>query len=86
MLGGSHVCYGCGETGHFKRDCPKVQNRNSGGMGRVVKMGHKEAMRDPTVVTGTFLLNNSYACILFDSDAEKSFVSHQFKHLLKQKP
>ena len=49
-------------------------------------MGHEEAMRYHTVVTGTFLVNNSYACILFDSGVEKSFVSHQFKQLLKQKP
>ena len=47
-------------------------------------MGHGEAVKDPSVVTGTFLLNNSYACVLFDSGAERSFVSHQFKHLLKQ--
>ncbi|GJV62858.1 putative reverse transcriptase domain-containing protein [Tanacetum coccineum] len=30
------------------------------------------------VVTGTFLLNDHYACILFDSGAEKSFVSSAF--------
>ncbi|GJV67183.1 putative reverse transcriptase domain-containing protein [Tanacetum coccineum] len=30
------------------------------------------------VVTGTFLLNDHYACILFDSGAEKSFVSFAF--------
>ncbi|GJV56172.1 putative reverse transcriptase domain-containing protein [Tanacetum coccineum] len=30
------------------------------------------------VVTGTFLLNNHYACILFDYGAEKSFVSSVF--------
>ena len=49
-------------------------------------LGHEEAVADPTIVTGTFLLDNSYACILFDSGAEKSFVSHKFAHLLKQKP
>ncbi|XP_023754518.2 uncharacterized protein LOC111902944 [Lactuca sativa] len=78
----SQACYGCGEIGHFKRDCPKT--RNNGGVGRSLIMGHEEAMNDPTMVT--FLLNNSYACILFDSGAEKSFVSYKFKHLLKQNP
>ncbi|GJX59370.1 putative reverse transcriptase domain-containing protein [Tanacetum coccineum] len=29
--------------------------------------------QNPNVVTGTFLLNDHYACILFDSGAEKSF-------------
>ncbi|GJT95631.1 putative reverse transcriptase domain-containing protein [Tanacetum coccineum] len=33
---------------------------------------------NPNVVTGTFLLNDHYACILFDSGAEKSFVSSAF--------
>ncbi|GKD77873.1 putative reverse transcriptase domain-containing protein [Tanacetum coccineum] len=32
----------------------------------------------PNVVTGTFLLNDHYACILFDSGADKSFVSTAF--------
>ena len=49
-------------------------------------MGQDEAVADPTVVTGTFLLDNSYACILFDSGAERSFVSHDFKGLLKPLP
>ena len=48
-------------------------------------MGHNKVVVDPTVVTGTFLLDNSYACILFDSGAERSFVSHAFKHLIKCK-
>ena len=33
-----------------------------------------------------FLLNDSYACILFDSGAKRSFVSDKFKYLLKQQP
>lgn len=53
-------------------------------MGRVLAICHEEAVADPTVVTGTFLLDNSYACILFDSGAERSFVNQKFAHLLKQ--
>ncbi|KAI3750191.1 hypothetical protein L2E82_20820 [Cichorium intybus] len=83
-VGVSQACYGCGETGHFKRDCPKT--KNVGRNGRVLAMGRAEAVEDPTVVTGTFLVNNSYACVLFDSGAERSFVSYEFKYLLKQKP
>ena len=49
-------------------------------------MGKGEAVQDPTVVTGMFPLNNSYACVLFDSGAERSFVSHKFKHLLNPNP
>ena len=49
-------------------------------------MGREEAVADPTVVSGTFLLDNSYANILFDSGVERSFVSHAFKHNLKHNP
>ncbi|GJW13480.1 putative reverse transcriptase domain-containing protein [Tanacetum coccineum] len=34
--------------------------------------------QNPNVVTGTFLFNEHYACILFDYGAEKSFVSSAF--------
>ncbi|GKA82400.1 hypothetical protein Tco_0789148 [Tanacetum coccineum] len=34
--------------------------------------------QNSNVVTGTFLVNDHYACILFDSGAEKSFVSTAF--------
>ncbi|CAH1451841.1 unnamed protein product [Lactuca virosa] len=81
--GASRACYGCGETGHFKHNCPKNDNQNAG---RVLSMGQGEAVQDPTVVSGTFPLNNSYACILFNSGAKQSFVSHGFKHLLDQNP
>ncbi|GJT66530.1 hypothetical protein Tco_1018010 [Tanacetum coccineum] len=34
--------------------------------------------QNPNVVAGTFLLNDHYACILFDYGAEKSFISFAF--------
>ena len=81
--GAGQTCYGCGEAKHYRRNCPKATT--GGNTGRVLAMGQNEAVADPTVVTGTFLLDNSYACILFDSGAERSFVSHSFKHLIKCK-
>ena len=41
-------------------------------------IGAGDARKDPNVVTGTFLLNNHYASILFDTGADLSFVSTEF--------
>ncbi|GJU58023.1 putative reverse transcriptase domain-containing protein [Tanacetum coccineum] len=41
---------------------------------------------DSNVVTGTFLLNNYYASMLFDLGADKSFVSSTFSSLLDVAP
>ncbi|GJW05296.1 putative reverse transcriptase domain-containing protein [Tanacetum coccineum] len=54
--------------------------------------GRAYAIRDvkqgqgPNVVTGTFLLNNRYATVLFDSGSDKSFVNTSFSHLIDIKP
>ncbi|XP_023771702.1 uncharacterized protein LOC111920368 [Lactuca sativa] len=84
--GASRTCYGCGEAGNLKRNFPKARNTNLGEVGRVLAIGHKEAVADPTVVTGTFPLNNTYKCILFDSGTVKIFMSHKFKRLLNETP
>nr|GFB43503.1 putative reverse transcriptase domain-containing protein [Tanacetum cinerariifolium] len=36
------------------------------------------ALQNPTVVAGTFILNDHYASVLFDSGAERSFVSLEY--------
>ncbi|GJV26183.1 putative reverse transcriptase domain-containing protein [Tanacetum coccineum] len=72
------TCYGCGEKGHYKDKCPKGRNQqNEGARGRAYVVV-ENLQQNPNVVTGTFLLNDHYACILFDSGAEKSFVSSAF--------
>ncbi|GKF04812.1 putative reverse transcriptase domain-containing protein, partial [Tanacetum coccineum] len=76
------TCFGCGEKGHFKDKCPKAGNQqNDGARGRAY-MVIENTQQNPNVVTGTFLLNDHYACILFDSGAEKSFVSSAFTHFI----
>ena len=80
-VGVGQAYYECGEVGHYKRNCSKVGN--VGGVGRVLAIGHEQGVADPIVVTGTFLLNNTYACILFDSGAERSFMNQKFAHILK---
>ncbi|KAJ0556778.1 putative nucleotidyltransferase, Ribonuclease H [Helianthus annuus] len=71
-------CYECGAEDHFKRQCPKLNPAK----GRAFVIGAKDARQDPNVVTGTFLLNNQYASILFDTGADLSFVSTDFKRML----
>nr|GEX20021.1 putative reverse transcriptase domain-containing protein [Tanacetum cinerariifolium] len=45
-----------------------------------------EAPQDPNVVTGTFSLNDHFATVLFDSDANYSFISTSFLPLINIKP
>ncbi|GJS43777.1 putative reverse transcriptase domain-containing protein [Tanacetum coccineum] len=74
-------CDRCGLC-HFGNCPPKGGNTT----------GHAYALRDaeqgqgPNVVTSTFLLNNRYARVLFDSDSDKSFVNSEFIHLIDIKP
>ncbi|GKC25369.1 putative reverse transcriptase domain-containing protein [Tanacetum coccineum] len=63
------------------------KNAQGGNNRRVVyKLGVVDAQQDPKVVTGTFLLNNQYATSLFDSGADKSFVSTNFSTLIDIEP
>ncbi|GKC33785.1 putative reverse transcriptase domain-containing protein [Tanacetum coccineum] len=43
-------------------------------------------LKGPNVVTDTFLLNNRYASVLFDSGFDRSFVNTRFSSLLDIKP
>ncbi|GJR03905.1 putative reverse transcriptase domain-containing protein [Tanacetum coccineum] len=55
-------------------------NQVGGGnaLAKVYAVGHAGTNPDSNVVTGTFLLNNRYASILFDTGADRSFVSTAF--------
>lgn len=75
-------CYESGGSGHFRRNCPKLRNMGGTAHGRAFVIGNKEAIQDPLVVTGTFLINHLYATVLFDSGADKSFITTTFKELL----
>ncbi|GJZ15788.1 putative reverse transcriptase domain-containing protein [Tanacetum coccineum] len=72
------TCFGCGEKGHYKDKCPKARNQQNDGARARAYVVVENPQQNPNVVTGTFLLNDHYACILFDSGAEKSFVSSAF--------
>ncbi|GJW15909.1 putative reverse transcriptase domain-containing protein [Tanacetum coccineum] len=70
----------------FKWECPKLKNNNNHGNqvggsnapAKVYTVGHAGTNPDFNFVTGTFLLNNRYASILFDTGADRSFVSTAF--------
>ncbi|GJT84834.1 putative reverse transcriptase domain-containing protein [Tanacetum coccineum] len=83
------TCVECGVQGYFKRDFPKLKNNNRGnqdGNGRATARAYAvgNAGKNPNsnVVTGTFLLNNRYASILFDTGDDRSFVSTAFSSLI----
>ncbi|GKD12620.1 putative reverse transcriptase domain-containing protein [Tanacetum coccineum] len=79
------TCFECGAYRHFKRECPKLKNNNHGNQGgngnapaKVYVVGHAGTNPDSNDITGMFLLNNHYASILFDTCADRSFVSTAF--------
>nr|GEX37143.1 reverse transcriptase domain-containing protein [Tanacetum cinerariifolium] len=83
-------CFKCGAPKHFKRDCLKL-NKDSGNVnaqgwvyavGNAEKKGNASRDLDFNVVMGTFLLNNHYASILFDTGADRSFISTAFSFLI----
>ncbi|GJX08679.1 putative reverse transcriptase domain-containing protein [Tanacetum coccineum] len=77
-------------TGYFRSDCLKLRDRNQGNqnvngnnaVARAYVVGTAGTNPNSNVVTGTFLLNNRYALILFDTSADRSFVSTTFSSLI----
>ncbi|GJY89037.1 putative reverse transcriptase domain-containing protein [Tanacetum coccineum] len=85
------VVLNVGIPGHFKRDYPKLKNKDGGNgnaqgwvytVGNAEKNGNASRNPDSNVFTGTFLLNNRYASILFDTGANRSFISTAFSSLI----
>ncbi|GJV43946.1 putative reverse transcriptase domain-containing protein [Tanacetum coccineum] len=79
----SVTCHACGEKGNYKNQCPKA---NNSAHGRAYMLRDKNAHQDLNVVMGTFLLNQHLARVLFDSGADKSFVSISLASMLNIPP
>ncbi|GKC03812.1 putative reverse transcriptase domain-containing protein [Tanacetum coccineum] len=69
---------------HLENHGNKTGNKNGVGeaRGKAYVLGGGDANPDSNVVTGTFLFNNYYAFVLFDSGADRSFMSTTFSTLL----
>ncbi|GJY07301.1 reverse transcriptase domain-containing protein [Tanacetum coccineum] len=91
------TCFEYGRQGHYRSDCPKLKDQNRGNKarnkngvgearGKAYVLGGGEANPNLNVVKGTFLLNNHYASMIFDSGADQSFVSTTFSTLLDITP
>ncbi|GKF79909.1 putative reverse transcriptase domain-containing protein, partial [Tanacetum coccineum] len=88
-------CGNCKGVGHMTRDC-KTENKNgnktknqTGGneaTARAYTIGGGGTNPNSNVVMGTFLLNNCHVSMLFDSGADRSFVSSTFSALLDVAP
>ncbi|GJV21843.1 putative reverse transcriptase domain-containing protein, partial [Tanacetum coccineum] len=71
------ICYECGRPGH---------TRGNKATAKAYAIGERGTNPDSNVVTGMFLPNNCYASMLFDSGADRSFVSSTFSALLNVAP
>nr|GEX71069.1 hypothetical protein [Tanacetum cinerariifolium] len=77
--------------GHIKKNCPKLKSHRNGSengvaQGRAYALGGRDASPNSNVFMGTFLLNNRYTKILFDTSADRSFVSTTFSALIDITP
>nr|GFB73069.1 hypothetical protein [Tanacetum cinerariifolium] len=78
-------------TRHLMKNCPKLKNNgNANGNGRArgkaYVLGRGDSNPESNTITGTFLLNNRYALVLFDTGINRSFVSTAFSALINIAP
>ncbi|GJW20124.1 putative reverse transcriptase domain-containing protein [Tanacetum coccineum] len=76
-------CHACGEKGHYTNQFRKT---NINAQGRAYMLRDRKAHQYPDVVTGMFLLNQHLDRVLFDSEADKSFISTSLASMLNIPP
>ncbi|GJX32866.1 putative reverse transcriptase domain-containing protein, partial [Tanacetum coccineum] len=81
------TCYYFGEQGHTRNRCPRKVKQEEVEESSSRAYAIKDAeLQGPNVVTGTFLLNNRYAFVLFDSGFNRSFMDTRFSSMLNIDP
>nr|GEU38228.1 reverse transcriptase domain-containing protein [Tanacetum cinerariifolium] len=87
------TCFECGAQGHYRKNCPKFKNQNRRNKARVPDargkayvLGGGDPNPGSNTVTGTFLLNDHHAYMLFNLGADRSFISNAFSMLLDITP
>ncbi|GJS91964.1 putative reverse transcriptase domain-containing protein [Tanacetum coccineum] len=84
-------CGKCNKAGHVTRDCRVTISTTStqivpDARGKAYVLGGGNANPYSNTVTGTFLLNDHHAYMLFDLGVDRSFVSNTFSTLLDVTP
>nr|GEZ41634.1 reverse transcriptase domain-containing protein [Tanacetum cinerariifolium] len=77
------ICHAYREKGHYTNQCRKT---NINAHERAYLLRDKNTHQDPNVVMGMVLLNQHLSRVLFDSRADKSFISLSFASMLKIQP
>nr|GEW10979.1 retrovirus-related Pol polyprotein from transposon TNT 1-94 [Tanacetum cinerariifolium] len=81
------TCYDCGEQSHTRNRWPnkvtQEEVREVRGRAYAIKDAEPKGLN---VVIGTFLLNNHYAFVLFDSDSDRIFVDTRFSSMFDIDP
>ncbi|KAJ0559852.1 putative nucleotidyltransferase, Ribonuclease H [Helianthus annuus] len=81
------VCYNCYQPGHKKSECPDLVGKKDAkespaeapkAKARSFQLTAAEAKTEPDVVSGIFTINSIPARVLFDTGANKSFISNGF--------
>ncbi|GJS38164.1 putative reverse transcriptase domain-containing protein [Tanacetum coccineum] len=83
------ACFKCGDPNHLANSDLCLERKKQGSRnasGHVYAVRDSEQAQGPNVVTGTFLLNNRYFSILFDSGSNKSFINTSLTHLFDIEP